>query len=292
MDSKMNKIITSLSISLIVAFTSSAGASEQSGPIAHTPHEMKVEIGKLLNRPDLKNYGEVSSDFNKAMKDALSTHTAHILASQLTADNIVTLRKVGQLKLQVDNATDASMARIGQLTNLISLNLSNQPVTDAGLQNLQGLQNLETLFLNNLNLTDAGLANVQHLQKLKGLDLISTHITPAGLQNLHLPALEWLNVGGVQLGDAWLQHVSTNFPKLTWLSLDNTQITDAGLQNLQGSPIEQLFLMNNQQITDAGIQHLHNLPNLTLVNLSGTAVTDAAINALKQKFPNLTVIKN
>ncbi len=62
-----------------------------------------------------------------------------------------------------------------------SLNLSDTVVTDAGLAHLQGLPNLMTLHLENTRITDTGLRQLGKMHHLELLALGKTAITDAGL---------------------------------------------------------------------------------------------------------------
>jgi hypothetical protein len=52
---------------------------------------------------------------------------------------------------------------IGELTNLVDLQLRHAGVTDAGLKDLKKLDKLETLYLNNTRVTGEGLKELKEL---------------------------------------------------------------------------------------------------------------------------------
>jgi len=202
-----------LSILTLTPFLSTAVLATQTPTFSEAPQDVKVEIAKRLSIPDLKSFGAVSKDFNASMKASLSDLALHILASELTADNIVLLRQVGKLSVLIEGANDASLNRISQLTNLKVLHVSKGQFTPAGLAKLKGLTNLERLELSKTNIDDAGLAELKEIKSLKHLRLESRPseriITDAGLE--HLKGL-------------------TNL-KTLWLV--NTKVTPEGVEKLQ-----------------------------------------------------------
>ncbi|MBI3416149.1 MAG: hypothetical protein HY043_12695 [Verrucomicrobia bacterium] len=88
------------------------------------------------------------------------------------------------LGLQGTNVTDATLAILKDIANLVQLNLRGTKITDAGLANLKGLSNLLELHLENTAVTDAGLANLKNLTNLTYLNVFGTAVTDAGLEHL------------------------------------------------------------------------------------------------------------
>lgn len=91
-------------------------------------------------------------------------------------------------------AGDAEVALLaGVAEQCYELNLARAKTTDAGLAPLAGLKNLMRLHLEGSSVTDAGLVHVKGLTSLQYLNLYGTAITDAGLPNLkglkHLVAL-------------------------------------------------------------------------------------------------------
>lgn len=88
------------------------------------------------------------------------------------------------LGLQGTNVTDATLAILKDVANLVQLNLRGTKITDAGLAQLKTLSNLLELHLENTAVTDAGLANLKNLTNLNYLNVYGTGITDAGLEHL------------------------------------------------------------------------------------------------------------
>jgi hypothetical protein len=101
----------------------------------------------------------------------------------LGADYVSTVRGV-----ELFYATDADLARVGQLETLKWLSLVRSvDLTDAGLAHLRGLEKLETLILLDAEqVTDAGLRQLESLSHLKRLrvDLGHREVSSAAQERL------------------------------------------------------------------------------------------------------------
>ena len=86
------------------------------------------------------------------------------------------------LDLAGTRVTDAGLASLASMTNLIRLHLERSAVSDAGLAALSGLANLEYLNLYGTPVTDAGLEALRPLPRLKQLYLWQTKVTATGSQ--------------------------------------------------------------------------------------------------------------
>jgi len=73
------------------------------------------------------------------------------------------------LGLELTAVTDAGLARIKDLKNLVSLNLYGTAVTDAGLEQLKGLKHLRSLYLWQTKVTPEGVKALQ--AALPGCDI-------------------------------------------------------------------------------------------------------------------------
>jgi Leucine Rich repeat len=102
------------------------------------------------------------------------------------------LKDVVQLNLGKTGITDAGLAQIKGMTSLTRLHLEQTKIADKGLANLKGLVNLEYLNLYGTEITDRGLEELTRLSKLKNLYLWQTKVTEAGVNKLKkaLPNLD------------------------------------------------------------------------------------------------------
>lgn len=111
--------------------------------------------------------------------------------------------------------TDASLAVLAKLPNIINLDLGGTSISDAGLVNLKGLKSLTRLHLEGTKVTDAGLVNVEGLRELTYLNLYNTGITDAGLARLtKLANLRSLYVWQTKVTDDGVAKLKQALPKL------------------------------------------------------------------------------
>src|SRR5262249_23283336 len=89
--------------------------------------------------------------------------------------------KIVQIYLGGTKTSDADLAWIGKLTDLVELSLANTKITDAGLPNLTNLKKLEALHLADNRITDLGVAAIKDLTQLQLLGLKGTQVSDAGL---------------------------------------------------------------------------------------------------------------
>ncbi len=83
------------------------------------------------------------------------------------------------LDLAGTKVSDAGLAQIAAMPNLVRLHLERTSISDAGLARLASLAELEYLNLYGTDITDSGLAQLQILPKLKQLYLWQTKVSPA-----------------------------------------------------------------------------------------------------------------
>lgn len=136
--------------------------------------------------------------------------------------------------VEIDGLTDESLAFIGKIDGLKTLNLGDAQVTNAGLKHLAGLKNLESLDLGwTQDVGDAGLQVVAKLPKLRILGLGGTKITDAGLPML------------------------ASIKSLRELKLPATAVTDRGFATLEACRgLEKIHLGKKSKVTTAAIDRL------------------------------------
>ena len=83
------------------------------------------------------------------------------------------------LDLAGTKVSDAGLAQIAAMPNLVRLHLERTSISDTGLVRLASLADLEYLNLYGTDITDSGLAQLQVLPKLKQLYLWQTKVSPA-----------------------------------------------------------------------------------------------------------------
>jgi len=83
------------------------------------------------------------------------------------------------LDLTGTKVSDAGLAQLTAMPNLVRLHLERTSISDTGLVRLANLADLEYLNLYGTSITDSGLMQLQTLPKLKQLYLWRTKVTPA-----------------------------------------------------------------------------------------------------------------
>ncbi len=98
------------------------------------------------------------------------------------------LRELESLYLVETKATDAGLAHLGGLEQLVYLRLEGtaggRQFTDKGLEHLRNLPKLQKLTLYGDGFTDQGLAALGGLSKLRLLFLLNARMTQAGVEKL------------------------------------------------------------------------------------------------------------
>ncbi|HWB14591.1 MAG TPA: hypothetical protein VG826_35530 [Pirellulales bacterium] len=192
-------------------------------------------------------------------------------------------------RIELSNATDADLARLGFLSRLRSLSLTGS-VTDEAMKKVVQWQSLEELDLAGTNVSTKGLAELRRLPRLQslraplsiddaGLKEIAavTSLTKLYLDGRYGYAGRWFGVTG-----AGLDHLR-NLAQLTELSLAYQAVADDDLAFLEQLPRLKTLRLDNTRVTDVGLRHLARLQELELLNLTRTNVTGSG-------FENLTAL--
>jgi Leucine-rich repeat (LRR) protein len=124
-------------------------------------------------------------------------------------------RRVDKRQLVTEPLHDSDLARLANLTQLASLQVSHAGVTDNGLKYLSGLTNLYNLSVGGESVTDDGLLYLANMNKLSSLS-ISGNFTDRALQHLErLPTLGVLDImEGANFSPAAVQQFRQNMPEL------------------------------------------------------------------------------
>ncbi len=153
------------------------------------PIPLSIRAGDSLLNSAFKVQASITGHFC----NSIINEVPFSVISDTGLKNITNMTELTTLDLGGCNAvTDQSLANIGKLSNLRSLNLAYCKVTDLGLLYLKNLTNLISLDLGGCDqITDAGLANLSNMSQLKILNLQHcTSITDNGL--LYLESLSTL----------------------------------------------------------------------------------------------------
>ena len=121
-----------------------------------------------------------------------------------------------QFQLRGRDLTDAELADVAKLGNVVELNLRDTKITSAGLVHLKGLAKLTRLHLERTNVGDEGIANLTKLTTLEYLNLYGTKITDKSLDHLAgLKNLRQLYVWQTDVTDAGIAKFKKALPAVS-----------------------------------------------------------------------------
>ena len=185
--------------------------------------------------------------------------------------------------------TDGDLARIGRMTGLRTLNLSQTKITDIGLEHLKTLQGVRELDLRFAEyISDAGLAHLKGWKDLERLDLHGAKVTSRVLEHLAaLTNLRSLDVGHTEVSDDGVEFL-TGLEKLESLAIGSNRLSGACLPLLKQLPaLRRLDVSGIQRVdsglwglslTAANLRHIAELKRLTWLDLSGANISDRIID--------------
>jgi hypothetical protein len=198
------------------------------------------------------------------------------------------LTQLQLLRLSECRVAEASCAAIGRLQCLQTLELSNcSTLTNTGVYSLGALTGLTDLNLSGCNaITDIGVATLaRKLPLLRQLNLsaVHTHVTDVGIQTLQqLQQLQSLQLSSCyKLTDRAVSGLIAALPELKELSLrDCDNITDATVYCIARylHSLTTLNLEHCSQVTDAGVLALKHLHNLQSLRVHGSGVSQYVLS--------------
>lgn len=206
--------------------------------------------------------------------------------------------------------TDAELAKIGELPELVELNLSYTRITDAGLDSLAWFPKLRRLYLAETEITDGALETIAEQNELASLDLSGTKISNENLGELKkLKNLSRLFLGRTQITGAGLKPLSEisgltvlhlagvpmkaeDLARLSRLSkLRELAVTtdDEGLSKLADLSALKTLTVYGPQVTDEGMPALAKCRHLEQLRLSRTSISERGLNRLDAELENCKV---
>lgn len=214
-----------------------------------------------------------------ADQDYLGTASVSLGENAGDADliHLKDLSSVSMLYLSGSGFTDAGFEHVAPLRDLAYLTLYRTGVTDVGLKRLDGQGPLETLGIYETHIDGSGL---RHLTGLVSLTLLDTGITDTGLENLsRLKKLRSIKLEE-DVTDAALGHLA-GLTNLEVLNLVGSHVTGTGLHHLRNLKRLGALLLDSAPVTDAGLSNLPELPSLYSLSLRDTEISDAGLEHLK-----------
>lgn len=147
--------------------------------VAIDPISDEVLNAIRLNGFSIKPVAENINYLDVSMRPNQGDSTIDQLKFLLLASEQVIWLNLKGLGLQ-----DEHLETIGQLKNLIRLDINSNDISDDGLGHLKNLTRLESLNLYNTKVSDKGLTALESLGSLKRLYLWQTLVTPSGIDQL------------------------------------------------------------------------------------------------------------
>ena len=219
------------------------------------------------------------------------------------------LKGLRQLDLRDCPVTNAGLAHLGGLRELVALRLSGKSgactvdddgmqhvaalgglrvlmldflwVGKDGLEKLVGLERLEELTLAQSLVQDDALPVIARFPALRRLRLARTSVSGAGLAEItKLGRLEDLDLGeAAQLDDAALVEVG-KLTTLKRLNLWRVPVGDEGIGKLSGLTRLEWLNLDNTRLTDGGLAALAGMTKLATLHVGSTALSNAAVPQL------------
>ena len=175
-----------------------------------------------------------------------------------------------------DNAI-SNVSALSGLTNLIELDIDNNPLSEVS---LSGLPNLRSLELENHTLSEVSLSGLPNLKRL-----ILSRNTISKLSLSGLPNLEASLIG---FGSNVFIEVSlSDIPDLERLRLSDNVLTKVSLSGLPN-----LTLLDFQNCAISDVSFLSGLANLTTLNLENNAISDVSPLLALQYLTTLNLRNN
>jgi len=172
-----------------------------------------------------------------------------------------------RVKLDLAWVGDRDAARLAELKDLESLDLSLTLISDIGMQRLKPLNNIRELGLYSVeHITDTGISYIRGWNQLRRLNLRGTDIT-----------------------DTSMEYVA-GFPALTHLDVSYTQVTNNGLEFLPALTQLEEFSAGGNKISGVGLHALKALPRLKRLNLSGAQKRNSGTWVVTLADPDLETL--
>ena len=184
--------------------------------------------------------------------------------------------KLKRLNVRGTRISDPTLAIVGQLHQLESLDIANTGITDKGLDSLVPLTQLKHLALGRPRFSQEALSMLRLLTTLESLDLSG----PSGLARTQRSER-----GGVPPGIGELK-------ELRVLRLGHSVVDAEDLRSLAESlpKLEKLGLEACTRVDDAALKVIAGWKSLRYVDVQDTKATRAGVDELKRARPDVVVL--
>ncbi|MBC20212.1 MAG: hypothetical protein CMJ74_08115 [Planctomycetaceae bacterium] len=165
--------------------------------------------------------------------------------------------------------TDAQLANVADISDVIWLNLKDTKITNAGLRHLKGLSKLRKLHLERTAVTDAGLDALAGLTDLEYLNLYGTEVTDAGLAKLtslkNLKQLYLWKSGATEEGAEQLKQAIPGLVVNLGAELQPVKIEPVGDANEGDAPKETLAEAQFLRVRHVGADKILSLAEVAVI---------------------------
>lgn len=214
-------------------------------------------------------------------------------------------REIQDLNLfYAEQITDQGMTAIKEWKNLRHLNVRGTRISDRTLAIVGLIPQLESLDIAYTQITDNGLDALVPLTVLKELHLGRSKLGKGALEVLRLlPTLEYLDLGGPHPGpdgyrtslgspmDDAVPRAISELKQLRVLNLSHSQIGADGLRVLSSvDQVSKLFLTGCPRVDDAALAELAKWKSLAYLDVQECAVTRQGVEALEKAKPGITIL--
>lgn len=195
---------------------------------------------------------------------------------------IAGLTEIVEMELVHTKLNDSGIDHLLRMARLTSLNVSQSDVADEGVEKLTVFTEMTSLDLQSTKVTNQGMVAVSKLRQLRQLSLAGTAVTDPGLSPLTgLRNLQRLDLSAAQFHDQGMEHIA-NMPALEVLKLRDVTVGDAGLEQIAVLVSLKSLDLAGTQITDDGLKLLSALVNLEDLDLSRTAISPATLKRIPE----------
>jgi len=174
---------------------------------------------------------------------------------------------------------DDTLAHLGTLRKLETINFGNTPLADGGLRFLLPQNRLRSLNVSHTKISDVSVIRISKCVTLEELEISYTSVTFEGLRHLaSMESLARLAVGGNGIADKEVMEIA-KLKQLKHLEATQTSVTSAGIAALGLLNLESLKL-DGSTVSDADIKSLARLQRLKLLSIPAARISASGIRSL------------
>jgi len=240
---------------------------------------------KKLERLNL-SHTRISDEGLLAIRPARQIQDLNLLYAEMITDlglnAIKEWKNLKRLNVRGTRIADDTLAVVGKLTQLESLDVANTGITDSGLEALASLTSIKHLALGRARTGDAALSVLR---------LMSTTLESLDLSGARDIQRNQRNRGAGPTQEA-LWKLLAELKELRVLKLGTSDIDGDAIRNLGAAlvKVEQLGLEGCPRINDQAVNELAAWKSLKYVDLQETKATQAAVDNLKKIRPEMKIL--